>query len=231
MKDLPIVTNDRLGKIIWSLRNSPMNLLTLSVVFFKCLPKFDLSSKNIPRCFWYRFWFTGILLKINTGWFGFLILREKMTSWACLEGSGLKLIFHWKPQLHILMKSFFNSFAYVFLLWTTEKGEVPSAKGQGLDDKPVDKSLMWTKNNKGPKIEPWGTPASLQPIQKIVRLELLFDIYLKGSFQWSLVNFLIYHFVLVLIITPWWQTLSNAFDMSRMFSLLLLTSRPLSKNL
>ena len=34
-----------------------------------------------------------------------------------------------------------------------------SAKSLGFDDKPDDKSLMWTRNNKGPRIEAWGTPA------------------------------------------------------------------------
>ena len=28
-----------------------------------------------------------------------------------------------------------------------------------FDDNPVDKSLIYTINNKGPRIEPWGTPA------------------------------------------------------------------------
>ena len=39
----------------------------------------------------------------------------------------------------------------------------------------------------------------LQPIQKLVRLEIVFDICLKESLQWSLVNFLIYYFVFVLM--------------------------------
>ena len=47
MKDLYIVTNDRLGKIIWSLCNSPMDLLTLLVMYFKYSPKFNLPSKYL----------------------------------------------------------------------------------------------------------------------------------------------------------------------------------------
>ena len=39
------------------------------------------------------------------------------------------------------------------------KKEVCPAKSLGFDDKPFDKSLMQTKNNNGPRIEPWGTPA------------------------------------------------------------------------
>ena len=77
MKDSYIVANDRLSKINWNLRNSPMDLKTLLIRYFRCLPKFKLSSKNIATRFWYEAWFTSKLLKINTGWFGFLIFREK----------------------------------------------------------------------------------------------------------------------------------------------------------
>ena len=51
MKDLYVVTNDCPGKIIYSLRNSPRDLRTLLVTYFKCSQKFNLSSKNIQRCF------------------------------------------------------------------------------------------------------------------------------------------------------------------------------------
>ena len=81
-----------------------------------------------------------MLLNINSGSIGFLILREKMTSSTCLERSGLKLIFHWKAQ--IISKSLFNAFADVFLSWTTEKRKVSFVKNLGFDDKLVDKSLM-----------------------------------------------------------------------------------------
>ena len=46
MKDLYIVTSGSLGKIISSLCNSPMDLLTLLVMCFKCSPNFNLSSKT-----------------------------------------------------------------------------------------------------------------------------------------------------------------------------------------
>ena len=54
MKDLYIVTNDRLGKIIWSFCNSLMDLLTLFVMYFKCSPKLNLLSKNIHGVFDFR---------------------------------------------------------------------------------------------------------------------------------------------------------------------------------
>ena len=51
MYDLYIVTNDRLGKTILSLCNSPVDLINLLVMYFKCSPKFNLSSENVPTCF------------------------------------------------------------------------------------------------------------------------------------------------------------------------------------
>ena len=45
--------------------------------------------------------------------------------------------------------------------WTTEKKiDWSSAKSLAIDDRFLDKSLIYTKNNRGPKIDLWGTPAS-----------------------------------------------------------------------
>ena len=41
-----------------------------------------------------------------------------------------------------------------------KKTEVSSAKSLAVDDKFLDKSLIYTKNNRDPKIDPWGMPAS-----------------------------------------------------------------------
>ena len=57
----------------------------------------------------------------------FLILGEKITPSACLEGSKLLL----------LSKPLFNSFADVFLSQTTEKREVSSGKYLGFGDSSV----------------------------------------------------------------------------------------------
>ena len=40
-----------------------------------------------------------------------------------------------------------------------KKRSIISTKSLGIDDKPVDKLLMQTKNNKGPRIERCGIPA------------------------------------------------------------------------
>ena len=95
------------------------------------------------------------------GWQVFWILREKITSWACLLGSGLKLIFHWNAQLLILLKSLFKWLAEILTFCTMEKRDVSSTKSLSVVDRSSDRSLMQIKNNSGPSMEPWGTPASI----------------------------------------------------------------------
>ena len=68
-----------------------------------------------------EFRITWLLSKINTGWLDFLILQEKITSWACLEGSWLKLFFPWYVQLLIFNRSLFKALADKLLSRTTEK--------------------------------------------------------------------------------------------------------------
>ena len=43
--------------------------------------------------------------------------------------------------------------------WTTEKSDVSSAKSLTFVVKPFDKSLIYTKKNRGRKMEPCGKPA------------------------------------------------------------------------
>ena len=45
------------------------------------------------------------------------------------------------------------------MLWTTENSDVSSAKSLTFEFKPLGKSLMYIKNSKGPRINPWGTLA------------------------------------------------------------------------
>ena len=78
---------------------------------------------------------------------------EKITSWACLLGSGLKLIFHWKAHCFILERSLLSSKVVITESWITEKREVSSAKSLVLEDKPSAKSLIYIKNNNGPRME------------------------------------------------------------------------------
>ena len=64
-----------------------------------------------------------------------------MTSWACLLGSGLKLIFHWNAQLLILLKSLIKWAAEVLISRTSEKREASSAKGLAFVDRSSERSL------------------------------------------------------------------------------------------
>ena len=146
-----------LGNMWWSFRNKPIVLLTSLIILLRCSWKFSLVSKNIPKCFWVIDRVTMLLLKINEGWDD---LQEKRTSWACLLGSGLKLIFNWKTQLCILFKSSFKFFADKSLSNITEKRDVSSANSLGFETRFSDKSFIHIKKSSGPRIEPWGTPAS-----------------------------------------------------------------------
>ena len=68
-----------------------------------------------------------MLLKVKGVWDDTDLLREKITSRACLEISGLKLIFHWKVHFVILVKSLFKSFVAFLILCTVANSEVSSA--------------------------------------------------------------------------------------------------------
>ena len=102
---------------------------------------------------------TTILLKFNDGWFGLLSFLEKITSCACLLGSGLKLIFHWNAHLFIFFRSSFKFFADKVISWTTENREVSSANSLGFEIRLSKRSLVNIRRKRGPRIYPWGTPA------------------------------------------------------------------------
>ena len=85
------------------------------------------------------------------------VLQEKTISCACLAKSGLKHIFHWNAQWKMLLKSSFNCFLDKSPTWTTEKMDVPSAKGFVIDDKFLLRLLIYIKKKRDPKMEPWET--------------------------------------------------------------------------
>ena len=66
----------------------------------------------------------------------FLDFHVKKSSWGCLFGSGLKLIFHWKGHSFIVFKSLFKSLAELCMSWTTENREVSSANSLAFEEKP-----------------------------------------------------------------------------------------------
>ena len=73
------------------------------------------------------------------------ILQEKITSWACLLGSGLKLIFHWNAQLLIILKSLFKWLEEALTFYTMKKRDVSSAKSLPVLDRSLERSLMYIK--------------------------------------------------------------------------------------
>ena len=82
-----------------------------------------------------------------------------------------------------------------------------------VDDISLDKSLIYTKNNRGPKIDPWGMPASTGDLKMNDHLTLwnLFDRKLSMDFSDRLDIPRDYS----LWIRPSCQTQSNALDKSK----------------
>ena len=129
---MKIVINDVLGKVSGSLRRGAIVLFTLSCAFFRCRLKSNLVCNIIPRCFWVDDDLTKFSLKHNGRWSILLIFLLKITSWACFLGSGLNLIFHWKDQWLIFIKSLFRSINVEFIFWTMENSQVSSANNFGF---------------------------------------------------------------------------------------------------
>ena len=64
-----------------------------------------------------------VIIKVQWRVWYLFVLGEKITSFACLLGSELKVIYHWFAQAFILLKSLFKLVADKFILSTTEKSE------------------------------------------------------------------------------------------------------------
>ena len=69
-------------------------------------------------------WINRILLKYTLGWDDFIFFLLNIISCACLLGSGLKLIFHWKAQSPINFKSLLISLEEVLRSSAMENKEV-----------------------------------------------------------------------------------------------------------
>ena len=100
-----------------------------------------------------------VLLKCKGGEFPFSRLFEKHTSIACLFGSGLKDIFHWKAHLLTFARSELSWVFELLLSFTFENKDVSSAKILHTEVNPAGKSLTQIKNRNDPRAEPCGTPA------------------------------------------------------------------------
>ena len=73
----------------------PRSLCFPLLFSFKCSLKFNFLFKINPRCFWCVVLITGLLSKVKTEYDWINIFLEKITSWSCLDLSGLKDIFYW----------------------------------------------------------------------------------------------------------------------------------------
>ena len=71
--------------------------------------------------------------------------------------SGLNDIFHLCAYSDIFYRSPFNTSVEVLLLYTTESGEVSSAKSFTLDSMLSEKSFMYFRKRSGPRIDSCGT--------------------------------------------------------------------------
>ena len=60
----------------------------------------------------------------------------------CLLGSGLKVIFRWLAQTFILLKSLFKLVVDKFILSTTEKSKISSAKSLAFVVRFSERSFM-----------------------------------------------------------------------------------------
>ena len=100
----------------------PINLSFLLILLFICSVKWIHLSNISPRCFRDRQVLTSALLKVKGREYLLSAFFEKITSCACLFGSGLNCIFHWKAQSLTFCKSLFSSSCEVSLLKTLEKG-------------------------------------------------------------------------------------------------------------
>lgn len=76
---------------------------------FKWSLNVNLESRMVLMCFWETVWITVLLLKIRGEWYTSFVFLLQITSWSCLRESGSRLIFYWKTQFLITLKSSFNS--------------------------------------------------------------------------------------------------------------------------
>ena len=97
----------------------------------------------------------------------------------------------------IFAKSLFSSRAEVLLSWITKNKDVSSANSLAFEDNPSDKSLICIKNNNGPSMKPWRTPALTLDQSETCHLTKLFVFYFSESHIKDLVNCQIYQFVLI----------------------------------
>ena len=114
-------------------RTRIMILLTLDAIVLMCSLKVKYVSNIRPECFCDETCWTCFLLRKIGGCTTFLTLRVKINSCACLVGSRLKLIVHWKNHFFILSKYSQSCLAVTFRSFVIVNKDVSSAKSFGAD--------------------------------------------------------------------------------------------------
>ena len=99
----------------------------------------------MPKYFWDLHDKTLALLKTKGGCDTFFNVLLKLISKACLVGSELKFIFHWKAQSLIFFQWLFSSFAEAVIPYVTENRDVSSTNNFALEYRSPDKSLCRSK--------------------------------------------------------------------------------------
>ena len=84
----------------------------------------------------------------------------KTTFWACLDKSGLKIIFHLRAHSYFLKIITQLPGRYVKII-NFGKKNVVSANNLASDSKPSGRLLIYIKDRRGPTIDPCGTPANM----------------------------------------------------------------------
>ena len=100
-----------------------------------CFSNMNRESHMIQGCFCDLHWEKLALLNIKEGCSTSFNLQLKGTSWACLLGSRLKIIFDWNAQILTFFKALFSSFAEVFMSCSTLKRDLLSANNFALENK------------------------------------------------------------------------------------------------
>ena len=127
---------------------------------------------------------TLLLLNVIERELSLLALLEKWTSSACLFGSELNFIFHWRAQLLSFSRSLFHS-CETHLSQTKENRDVSSAKIFYVELRLSLKSFIYIKNKSGPRTEPCGildfitSQEEHWPLRTIYSLLVLLKIILK----------------------------------------------------
>ena len=109
--------------------------------------------------FVYLRWFDWFIIKVynSAQWRSFLPTKYNLLS--LFVRVWIKVHFPFKSPVTISSKSSLRSLAEVLISLTTENREVSSANSLHSLLRPSDKSLIYVKNKKSARIDPWGTPA------------------------------------------------------------------------